>query len=154
MGKRSVKTNKNIYQLCREEAGLTREKASELLQFISADRIEKVESGHSAPHPDEILLMAECYGHPELKNHFCTVECPIGQKHVKPVKEKELTMIALEILNSLNTLSKDKERLVEIAADGQLTEDELKDFSGIREKLDAISATVQSLYLWMEKHGI
>ena len=29
MGKQSTRENKNIYQLCREEQGLTREKASE-----------------------------------------------------------------------------------------------------------------------------
>ncbi|MBQ7506694.1 MAG: hypothetical protein IJT05_05130 [Lachnospiraceae bacterium] len=40
MGKRSARENKNIYQLSREEAGLTREKAASALEFISADRIE------------------------------------------------------------------------------------------------------------------
>ncbi len=40
MGKRSARENKNIYQLSREEAGLTREKAASALKFISADRIE------------------------------------------------------------------------------------------------------------------
>ena len=34
MGKRSVRENKNIYQTSREEAGLTREKASELMEFF------------------------------------------------------------------------------------------------------------------------
>ena len=54
MGKKSTKENKNIYQTSREEAGLTREKASELMEFVSADRIEKIESEKSAPHPEEI----------------------------------------------------------------------------------------------------
>ena len=44
MGKRSIKENKNIYQTSRECLSLTREKASELMQYISADRIEKIES--------------------------------------------------------------------------------------------------------------
>ncbi len=38
MGKKSVKKNKNIYQICREGLELTRERASELLETISADR--------------------------------------------------------------------------------------------------------------------
>ena len=60
MGKRSTRENKNIYQISREEAGLTREKASEALEFISPDRIEKIESEKSAPHPEEILVLDDC----------------------------------------------------------------------------------------------
>ena len=59
MGKRSVKENKNIYQISREEAALTRERAAEQMECISSDRIEKIESGKSLPHPDEILIMAD-----------------------------------------------------------------------------------------------
>ena len=59
MGKKSVKQNKNIYQISREEAELTRDKASELMEFVSSDRIEKIESEKTVPHPDEIMAMAE-----------------------------------------------------------------------------------------------
>ena len=44
MGKKSVKENKNIYQICREQQELTREAAADLMQYISDDRIEKIES--------------------------------------------------------------------------------------------------------------
>lgn len=42
VGKQSTRENKNIYQLCREEQGLTREKASEQMVGVSASRIEKI----------------------------------------------------------------------------------------------------------------
>ena len=67
MGKKSTKENKNIYQQSREEAGLTREKASELMEFVSADRIEKIESEKSAPHPEEVLAMADAYKKPAVR---------------------------------------------------------------------------------------
>ena len=57
MGKRSVKENKNIYQQSREAAGLSREAAESIMTFVSADRIERIESGRSAPHPDEVMQM-------------------------------------------------------------------------------------------------
>ena len=44
MGKRSVKENKNIYQISRENRNLTRDAASELLVFLSPERIEKIET--------------------------------------------------------------------------------------------------------------
>ena len=61
MGKKSIKENKNIYQKSREALELTRERAAELMEFISDDRIEKIESEKSYPHPDEIVAMAKAY---------------------------------------------------------------------------------------------
>ena len=39
----SSKENKNIYFRLREEMGLTRDKASELLESIPPERIEKID---------------------------------------------------------------------------------------------------------------
>ena len=58
MARRSTKENKTIYQRTREDLDLTREEASELLITMSAERIEKIESERSMPHPDEVLLMS------------------------------------------------------------------------------------------------
>ena len=44
MGRQSTKENKNIYFLCREDAGLTREAAAGLMPGMGPDRIEKIES--------------------------------------------------------------------------------------------------------------
>ena len=41
MGRQSTRANKNIYQICREECELTRERASEMMTDVSASRIEK-----------------------------------------------------------------------------------------------------------------
>ena len=150
MGKRSVRENKNIYQISREEAGLTREKAEELLGYVSAERIEKIESEKSLPHPDEVLAMAQCYKVPTLCNYFCTHECPIGEKYVNEVSYKDLSQITLETLASLNALDKVKNRFIEITVDGVISEDEAKDFKKISDELNKISSTVDSLKLWVE----
>ena len=151
MGKKSIKKDKNIYQICREEMELTREKASELLETISADRIEKIESGKSLPHPDEVVRMSDCYKMPNLCNQFCAKECPIGQEYVTEISMKELSQITLEMLASLNSVEKKKERLIEIVADGKIDEDEYKDFVTIQDELEKISLAVEALQLWVEK---
>lgn len=151
MGKKSTKENKNIYQTYREELGLTRDKASELLTTMSADRIEKIESEKSLPHPDEILEMADAYKAPDLYNYFCSHECPIGQQFVPEVKMKDLSQVTLEMIASLNALNRDKDRLIEITVDGQITEDEYADFKRIQTQLDQISMAVDSLKLWIDK---
>ncbi len=151
MGRKSTKENKNIYQTSREAINLTRESASEQLQFISADRIEKIENEKSIPHPDEILAMADCYKNPALCNYYCSHECPIGQEYVPEVKSKELSQITLEMLASLNSLDKQKARLIEITVDGIISEDEMKDFKQIQEQLTCISMAIDSLQLWVQK---
>ena len=151
MGRVSVKENKNIYQLRREELGLSREKASELLETMPPERIEKIESEKSLPHPDEVLLMSEAYKMPNLCNHYCANECPIGKQYVPEIKIKDLSQIVLEMLASLNSMHKKQERLIEITADGKIEGDEIKDFIHIQEELEKISITVETLQLWSEQ---
>ena len=151
MGRKSTKENKNVYQISREEAGFTREAAAEALEFISSDRIEKIESEKSLPHPDEILAMADCYKNPTLCNYYCSHECPIGQEYVPEVKLKDLSQITLEMLASLNSLEKEKSRLIEITVDGVISEDEKEDFERIQNQLAQIAMAVDSLQLWVQK---
>ena len=147
----STKENKNIYQKTREGLQLTREAASELLEGITPERIEKIENERSMAHPDEVLLMAEKYKHPNFCNYFCANECPIGKHYVPEVKLKDLSQIVLEMLASLNSMSKQKERLIEITVDGKISGDELDDFIGIQEELERISIAVETLQLWSER---
>ena len=136
MARASTKENKNIYHKTREALHLTRESASELLESISPERIEKIENERSLPHPDEVLLMAEKYKQPRLCNYYCAHQCPIGRQYVPEIEMKDLSQIVLEMLASLNSMSKQKERLIEITVDGKISGDELKDFIGIQEELE------------------
>lgn len=151
MGRLSTKENKNRYQLIREELGLSRERASEILETIPPERIEKIENERTCPHPDEVLIMSEKYRKPSLCNYYCSNECPIGRKYVPEVQIKELSAIVLEMLAALNSVDKTKERLIDIAADGIISEDEIEDFIHIQNELERISITVETLQLWAEK---
>ena len=151
MGRASVKENKNRYQLAREELGLSREKAGDLLGTIPAERIEKIENEKSLPHPDEVLVMSQKYKKPSLCNYFCSNDCPIGREYVPEVQIKELSAIVIEMLASLNSVNKTRDRLIEIAADGVISDDEIDDFIQIQNELERISITVETLQLWAEK---
>ena len=96
MGRKSTRENKTIYQKLREENDLTREKAAELLEFISEDRLERIENEKSEPAPEDVIRMAEVYKAPELCNYYCSHECPIGRKYVPPIEMTELPAIILE----------------------------------------------------------
>ena len=135
----STKENKNIYHQTRESLGLTREGASELLQTLSPERIEKIENERCLPHPDEVLLMAEKYRQPSLCNFYCANQCPIGQQYVP------------EMLASLNSVQRSRDRLIEITVDGQIARDEIQDFIHIQQELERISICVETLQLWSEQ---
>ena len=151
MGRASTKENKNRYQLVREELELTREEAAEKLGVISADRLEKIENERIDPQPYDVLAMAQGYKRPSLCNYYCSHECPIGKQYVPEVQVKELSAIVLEMLASLNSVNKQKDRLIEITADGKISGDEIDDFIYIQEELERISITVETLQLWAEK---
>ena len=151
MGKRSTKENKTKYHLAREELGWSREYASEQMGMITPERLERIENEKVTPDPKEILVMAETYGRPSLCNYYCSQKCPIGRQYVPEIEIKELSSIVLEMLASLNSVNKRKDRLIEITADGKIDKDEIDDFIFIQEELERISITVETLQLWSEK---
>ena len=151
LGRASTKENKNIYQVTRENLELSREKASELLEVIPPERIEKIENEKSMPHPDEVLAMSKGYKKPSLCNYYCSNQCPIGKEYVPEIEIKELAPIVLEMLASLNSVNSKKDRLIEITADGKIDNNEIDDFIYIQEELERISITVETLQLWSEK---
>ncbi len=151
MARVSSKKNKNIYQQTRETLGLSREAASELLGWISPERIERIENEKSLPNPDEVLQMADKYKLPRLCNYYCSNQCPIGMEYVPEVKVKELSQLTLELLSSLNNMNAKRERLIEITVNGKIDDNEIADFIEIQEELERISLTVETLQLWAER---
>ena len=151
MGRKSTKENKSIWQTTREDLGLTREKAAEIIPGFSPERLEKIENGRTQIQPEDVMLLAEYYKVPSLRNHYCANECPIGQVHALRTESKELAQIAVETLNALNRLSKSRDRLLEIVEDGEVREDEYADFTEIKATLDRIALSVSNLQLWVDE---
>jgi DNA-binding XRE family transcriptional regulator len=150
MGRISTKDDKTIYQATREKLGYSREKAAEETG-LEPFTIERIENGKKPADPWEISRLAEGYKEPQICNHYCANECPIGKKYVPEVSIKDLSQVVLEMLASLNSMKKSQERLIEITADGVIENDELEDFIHIQQELERISITVESLQLWTEK---
>ena len=95
--------------------------------------------------------MADCYKRPDLCNYFCSHQCLIGDRYVPEVEMSELSSIILETVASLNEIDPLTSRLIQIARDGKISDDEMKDFAFISKKLDDISLAVSALNLWVDK---
>lgn len=151
MGKQSTRENKTIYQLCREAADLTRDKASEGMVGVPASRIEKIEYELQEPTPYDVVQMADCYKRPDLCNYFCSHMCEIGHRYVPEIAISDLSNIILETIAGLNEINPLTERLIQIARDGKITDDEIKDFAYISKKLDEFSLAIDALNLWVDR---
>ena len=67
------------------------------------------------------------------------------------MESKELVQIVVETLNGLRRLNQYRDRLLEIAEDGEVSRDEYEDFGEIRDELDRLQLAVSTLQLWIEE---
>ncbi len=78
-------------------------------------------------------------------------KCEIGHRYVPEVEVTDLSNIILETIASLNEINPLTGRLIQIARDGKISDDENERFAYISKKLDAISLAIDSLNLWVDK---
>ena len=151
MGKKSIKENKTKYQIARENLGLTRAEASELTGYTES-QLERIENRKlKVIPPEDALNLSKAYKDHSICNYYCTHDCEIGKQTMHEVKEKEISQIAVETLTTLNQLNQKRDRLLEIIADGVITEDEEADFQMIKDTLDRIVDAAAEMKLWYEK---
>lgn len=143
--------NRNVYKEIRKNLGLSREDAGKLLGVITPERLERIENNKFPIQPEEVCIMADRYKEPALKNHYCSNQCPIGQQYIPEIKVKNLAEIVIQMVASLNSMKNKQERLIEIASDGIIDNEELNDFIYIQKELERISTTVDALQLWTEQ---
>ncbi len=105
---------------------MTRAQASEAMEYVSESRIEKIESETLNPQPDDVVAMAKAYKKPEFCNYYCSNQCAIGKEQIPEVKVSSLSEVVLRLLSSLNTLDRQKDRLIDITADGRIDEKYLR----------------------------
>ena len=128
----------------------SREGAAELLGY-STSSLAAWELGTDRPSPEAVLLMADLYHAPELKNHYCKNVCPLGAG-IPELKVRELDRITIMALSSFKKISHSKENLLDIVADGQITEDEKPALEEIIKTMDEMTEIAQSLKAWAEKN--
>lgn len=159
MGKGPANENNNVYFKARKRAAIyderlySREGAAELLG-ISVSTLADYELGNTKVVPvDKVVLMADLYKAPELKNQYCKTECPIGQCMPIATEVKGLEGITLRLIREFDTVRLDeiKSQLTDIAADGVVDEDERSHLQKILDKLDGITKVISEIRLIGEK---
>ena len=153
--------NQNMYFRCRKEASENNENlksrayAADALG-VSESSLAKYELGAIKNVPPEmVVLMADLYRTPELRNWYCKHECPIGQNEPISTSIDGLADITVKILDDLSetNVSRIKDDLTSIARDGRVGESERETFEKIVGLLEDLSTQISELRLYREKSG-
>lgn len=159
MARAATKAIGNPYYEARIRASEWNEKlssragAAEMLN-VSEDVVKDAELGLYKNMPvDVTVLMADAYNEPSLLNYHCKNECPIGR--YMPISDSVMPFerVTLKLIKRLNVdqLASVKDRLIEIAEDGEITEDETEDMAGIIDYLNGLAKTISELKIVGER---
>lgn len=156
MGTNPTKAANNIYCRCRKAAATyndklnSREGAAVQLGY-SPSTVAGWELGTDRPSPEAALFMADLYHAPEIKNHYCREECPLGCD-VPKMELEDLDRITVRTIASLQRAAETRDILIDITEDGVISDDELPKLDKVLKSLDEVASLAQSLKVWVEKN--
>lgn len=117
---------------------------------MSASTLADIENGTREPLPDEVWAMSEIYGAPELRCTYCHDYCRLGSD-VPKAENLSLDRISIQAYGTLKKAGEIKDSLMEIVADGKITEDEKPELRDIMKSLDDIVQVAQDLKVYVAK---
>lgn len=153
MGRGATKAADNVWYQARKEAAKWNNKlssragAAEELN-ISEDAVKDVELSLNKCMPvDTAVRMAKLYKAPNLLNHYCLCECPIGcyQSISDALLSIDRVTVKLLYIMRVDKIGEMKDTLLGIAEDGVIGEDDKQDMKKVVEHLDSISKTISEL---------
>ena len=160
MGRGPTNENTNMYFQARKKAAIynerlwSREGAAEMLG-ISVSTLADYELGNTKVVPvDKVVLMADLYKRPELITGYCMRECPVHGFLPLATEEKSLEGTTLRLLQNFNdtSLRNMRDNLIEITADGEITEDEVPTLKQIIEQLENMAEVISEMKITGEKY--
>ena len=153
MGRDATKAAGNPWYEARKRAAeyddrlSSREGAAERLG-MSVSSVADAELGLTKCMPvDKAVLMADLYNAPHLLNYYCLHECPIGCRQSISDEVLDIDRVTVKLLKNLkvNQLTEMKDKLLDIAEDGVISDDEKPDLREIMDYLDKLAKTVSEL---------
>lgn len=137
----------NIYQAARMAAGLTQEKAAELLN-ISAESIRAYETNKRIPPNQVVSDMTDIYQTPHLALQHLRMD-PLARSWLPDMQHRTLEQATIRLYRQIRefALNHRTDELIDIAEDGVIDDAERPKFDAIMRELEDIVNTVYSLRL-------
>jgi len=131
----------------------SREGAAERLG-MSAPSVADAELGLTKFMPvDKAVLMADAYNAPHLLNHYCLNECPIGCRRPLSDEDLDIDRVTVRLLKNLKVsqLNDIKDKLLDIAEDGVISDEEKPDLKEVMEYLNELARALSELQTVSQK---
>ena len=134
---------RNIYRTARTVAGLTQERWAEAVG-VSVDSIRGYENGAVIPADETVKAMSEISGLAPLSYwHLCN-KSALAADTLPEVEQLPLPQAVIQLLCAINDFKEYHGGLLELAADGKITSNEIGYWSQIIARLDkVIQAAIQ-----------
>lgn len=156
MGNIPSKLVENLYFRYRKKASIhnktlvSRERTAELLD-ISASSLSDYESGKTKVVPaDKVALMAELYNAPELRNWYCSKQCPLGKYSIE-IADMPAERVMLRLQNVIGDVDGLLGELSKIMDDGVIDTKELQLIPKIKQQLLNIKQRFDENIVMLEK---
>ena len=127
---------RNIYKIARRNAGITQEAAAEQLG-ISVESVRAYETSQRIPPNHIVSRMVICYDAQRLAVQHVNLHDELASSIIPVIQPRTLMESVVRLCNRLTRFSKNHsvERLLEIAEDGQIDEEERAEYDAIVEDL-------------------
>lgn len=153
MGRRATIAAGNVWYEARMEAAKTNDKLMSRFGAadeagMSEDAIKNTELGLEKQMPvDKAVILADLYNAPNLLNHYCMNECPIGHNRALSDEVPTIEQATIQLIKNLrvSNIQEILDRLVDIAEDGKISPDEIESLEEVMEHLDRISKSISAL---------
>lgn len=136
----------NIYKSARLYAGISQEKAAELL-YISTRSLCDYENGRSIPSDEVVCRMIEVYNAPWLGYMHLKHSTEVGRKYLPDISFTDLARAVLRFQKEVGDLKEVNGELIEIACDGQISEHEKPTWQKVAKEIkEVVSAAFAILF--------
>lgn len=136
---------KNIYQAAREAAGMTQERAAELIG-LSVESIRSYELEKRVPADETVIKMAEIYGGANyLAYQHLKHKSMVGNAILPDVLEVPLSQAALQMVNEMNGFIQCEPEIIRITMDGVIDTNEELSWMDIIQKCQRLCKAVLTL---------
>lgn len=142
-----------MLKTARNAAKLSREEAAHRL-YIGSRTLADYESGRTIAPPEVVMKMAEVYGEPALTADYCAKVCPIGQVLAHSLDRSEFAVTVLRVLREFADVERLKDKLICIAADGELHDHEVDEFEAIMKEMVELEKRIGELKYFALRQGI
>jgi len=142
-----------MFKTARSTAGISRECAAHRL-YIGTRTLADYESGRTIAPPDVAMRMADVYKEPALPVDYCSKICPIGQVLAHSLDKPAFAVTVLRVLKELADVEQLRDKLIKIAADGELRPHESDEFGSILKEAVELEKRIGELKIFALRQGV